>query len=175
MLKEPFEVWKRYFVRQTSSLPSPVLNALLLGDSAGRMARELWCTNLELPLSISTMLLCADISPGGWTIGSLVVVVQRRSLTSSAWWWGSIFIVDATYVFSLILTLNFPCILWPYETGSVCSVFLMFYEYCSFVRKDSLTNIKTRGLDVLCALYSRVACVVLLRGSKTCQLLKVTL
>jgi hypothetical protein len=34
-----------YFVRQHSILPSPVPPALLLDDSAGGLARELWWTN----------------------------------------------------------------------------------------------------------------------------------
>jgi hypothetical protein len=51
---------------------------LLPDDSAGRIDRELWWTNQELPF--------VDIIPpwfsmlGRWTIGQLVSAVQRRSL-----------------------------------------------------------------------------------------------
>jgi hypothetical protein len=46
-VKETFEVWKRYFGRQTSSFHSPDHPALLLCESAGMTVRELWWTNKE--------------------------------------------------------------------------------------------------------------------------------
>jgi hypothetical protein len=50
---QPFKVRKRYFVRQNVSFPSPVPSVLLLGDSTGTIARELWCTNQEFsPVNI---------------------------------------------------------------------------------------------------------------------------
>jgi hypothetical protein len=44
-VNEPVEVRKRYFTRQNSLFPLPVPTALLLGNSAGRIIRELWWTN----------------------------------------------------------------------------------------------------------------------------------
>jgi hypothetical protein len=54
-VKEPFKVWKRYFVRQNSSFPWQFLLLYYL-MSAGRIARELWWMNQEFsPVSISPL------------------------------------------------------------------------------------------------------------------------
>jgi hypothetical protein len=56
---------KEYFLRQNSSFSLPVHTALLLGDSAGGIARELWWTNQEFyPVNHSTMVLHDHTSPG---------------------------------------------------------------------------------------------------------------
>jgi hypothetical protein len=41
MLNYPLKYKQRYFVKPKSTFPLPVLPALLLNDSAGRIAREL--------------------------------------------------------------------------------------------------------------------------------------
>jgi hypothetical protein len=64
--------------RQNSSFPFPYPPALLLNDSASRIARELWWMNQD-----STVFLSAYISPGGQTIGPLMATVHRHSLTPS--------------------------------------------------------------------------------------------
>jgi hypothetical protein len=80
-IKDPCRVWQRLFVRQ-NSFAFPVPPALLQASFAGRIARDLWWTNQEFPLSNhSTMVLDIHISSGGWTIGPLVAAVQRHGLT----------------------------------------------------------------------------------------------
>jgi hypothetical protein len=54
-LKNPSKYEQRYFVRK-NSFPSPIPPALLLDDSVGRIARELWWANYEFfPVDIISL------------------------------------------------------------------------------------------------------------------------
>jgi hypothetical protein len=53
MLNNPSKCGKIYVIRQNSSFKLPVPPALLLEDSAGGNAREIWWTNQEFsPVNI---------------------------------------------------------------------------------------------------------------------------
>jgi hypothetical protein len=78
--KEPFEVWKRYFVRKKViiSFANSYCFAtrwllIRLPESSG------WRIRSFPSRSHSTVVLHVHVSPGEWTIGLLVAAVQRQS------------------------------------------------------------------------------------------------
>jgi hypothetical protein len=82
-VKNPFEVWKRHFVRQNTSFPTQVSPALLLlarlPKSSGGRIRSFLCQYH------STVVLHSHTSPGGWTASPSKAAVQRRSVVPSIW------------------------------------------------------------------------------------------
>jgi hypothetical protein len=75
-VKAPF-TYVRYWYAKFSLLR--IFSYSFPDVSASRITRELWWTSQEFPPAdiIITIALHAHISPGGWTIGSLLAAVLR--------------------------------------------------------------------------------------------------